>query len=170
VLFNDQAEGLEAMLRSVPSLIRGVPKPIRRILGAFTGAFTTPQFIFDRETSERSVFAVFAYQQSLCSCAGFYPYRPHTPSPTQGVLRIGNATVNVSLSARNERTRYFEPVPSSDLGPAKRPPENRGRGKQSTMVCELVNGDVLESLKGAWGGPSGERGVSAPLLPDMKLR
>jgi hypothetical protein len=158
------------MLRSVPSLIRGVPKAIRRILGAFTGAFTTPQFIFDRETSERSVFAVFAYQQSLCSCAGFYPYRPHTPSPTQGGLRIGNATVNVSLSARNERTRYFEPVPSSDLGPAKRPPENRGRGKQSTMVCELVNGDVLESLKGAWGGPSGERGVSAPLLPDMKLR
>jgi hypothetical protein len=62
VLINDQAVGLEAMLRNVPSLIRCVPKPIRRILGAFTGAFTTHHnFIIGLETPERSVFAVFAY-------------------------------------------------------------------------------------------------------------
>jgi hypothetical protein len=65
VLINNQAVGLEAMLRNVPSLIRGVPKPIRRILGAFTGAFATHHnFIIDLETPERSVFAGFAYSNN----------------------------------------------------------------------------------------------------------
>jgi hypothetical protein len=61
VLINNQAVGLEAMLRNVPSLIRGVPKPVRRILGAFT---TDHNFIIDLETNERSVFAVFAYSNN----------------------------------------------------------------------------------------------------------
>jgi hypothetical protein len=74
VLINDQAEGLEAMLRNVPSLIRGVPKPIRRILGEFTAAFTTHyNFIFDLETPQWSVFAVFAYSNHYAHSPDFTP-------------------------------------------------------------------------------------------------
>jgi hypothetical protein len=40
-----------------------------------------------------------------------------------------------------------EMIEHNTLNPGKMPPENRERGKQPSMACELIGGDVLESLK-----------------------
>jgi hypothetical protein len=61
MLSSNQAIGFEAVLLKVSSLIRGVPKPIRRIPRAFT---TLQNFMIDLETEERSAFAVFPYSNN----------------------------------------------------------------------------------------------------------
>jgi hypothetical protein len=69
------------MLRNIPSLIRGVPKPIRRTLGAFT---TLHNFIIDLEINERSAFAVFAYSNHHAYAPDSTPTAlTHFPQPKE---------------------------------------------------------------------------------------
>jgi hypothetical protein len=79
VLITNQTVSFEAMLRKKPSLIRGIPKPIRRILRAFT---TLQNLIIYLETDERSAFAVFARSNHHAHALDF------TPSSSSGVRAV----------------------------------------------------------------------------------
>ena len=58
VLSHNHAMSSEAVLRKVPFLVLGVPKPICCILRAFA---TLQNFIVHLETNERSAFTIFSY-------------------------------------------------------------------------------------------------------------
>jgi hypothetical protein len=79
MLITDQTVSFEAMLRKKPSLIRGVPKPIRRVLRAFT---TLQNLIICLEADERPAFTVFAHSNHHAHALNF------TPASSWGVCTV----------------------------------------------------------------------------------